>query len=93
MENPNMTPEAMIGRIAALEWMVAQLYSMTVAMWSKDPDGFFEANREMLKERMPEWRLPSDISFDAATEVFDRIFSIGAQNAAKFSRSADGQDD
>jgi hypothetical protein len=80
MENPNLSNDALVGRIAALEWMVAQQYALILSM-SEDPKGFLDDNRKMISERVNDWRLPSEISRQAALEVFDRVFSIAELNS------------
>jgi hypothetical protein len=80
MTDKQMSPDAMVGRIAALEWMVAQLYAVTLAGLTQDPKGFLQENREMIASKVPGWRLPSDTSVEAAQEVFDRIFSVAETN-------------
>ena len=82
MENPNLAADAMLGRIAALEWMVAQLYALAFARILMSPEDFFAENRRMIAERMKDWRLPSSVASQAAVEAFERIFSIAEAEAA-----------
>ena len=89
MESLNRSVDDLVGRVAALEWMVAQLYAVVVGQYA-DPKAFFDETRETLKERQKQWGLPPHIS-QAAVDTFERILSIGEANAVRAHAEAEAR--